>query len=57
MVVGEAANLSHPRIFQTVCEGAQLKLPMPPAGAETLRFRGMPIGMPAVSLTGTYVRA
>jgi hypothetical protein len=28
--IGEAANLSHPRIVQIVREGAQLKLPMPP---------------------------
>jgi len=28
--IGEAANLSHPRIVQIVREGAQLKLPLPP---------------------------
>ena len=28
--IGEAANLSHPRIVQIVREGAQLELPLPP---------------------------
>jgi hypothetical protein len=54
--IGDAANLPHPRIVQMVREGASSSCRCRLSSSSSPDFRGMPIGMPEVSMTGTYVR-